>query len=469
MKTKIAFVALTLTCSLGLTLLGFFLAQASPSQAQVDTLVDAPSVHRVESLANLDPTSPTVPVRLIFVHHSTGENWLADDNGALGLALRDNHYFISDTNYGWGPPDQDRGYDTIGDHTDIPDWYSWFTGSHRDTYLANLYAESDQHSGYSRLDTDPGGQNTIIMFKSCFPNSDLDGAPDDPPADHADYTSDLTVANAKRIYLDLLTYFATRQDKLFIAITAPPLAASATDPTRAANARAFNNWLVNNWLTDYAYNNVAVFDFYNVLTSNGGDPDTNDLGQPTGNHHRYRNGAIEHVVNNPSNTSAYPTGDSHPSQAGNLKATGEFVPLLNIYYHSWLAGSSHMTASTGTPRHGQTVTYTILVRGLAAPLTATVHLTDIVPTGLSYVSNTFTATTGLVSATMPPTLTWSGVLSPTPVVTVTFAVTVNTYVTQTIVNTAIVDALGYQTVTRTTMIIANGYAIYLPLAMRNSP
>jgi hypothetical protein len=32
---------------------------------------------------------------------------------------------------------------------------------------------------------------------------------------------------------------------------------------------------------------------------------------------------------------AYPTGDSHPSQAGNLKATGEFLSLLNIAYHLW--------------------------------------------------------------------------------------------------------------------------------------
>jgi hypothetical protein len=38
----------------------------------------------------------------------------------LGIALRDNNYFVSDTNYGWGPADQDEGYGTIGDHTDIP-------------------------------------------------------------------------------------------------------------------------------------------------------------------------------------------------------------------------------------------------------------------------------------------------------------------------------------------------------------
>ena len=60
-----------------------------------------------EAAVNTAP--PAAPVKLIFIHHSTGESWLADDHGGLGLALRDNDYFVSDTNYGWGP-------DEIGDH-----------------------------------------------------------------------------------------------------------------------------------------------------------------------------------------------------------------------------------------------------------------------------------------------------------------------------------------------------------------
>ena len=64
------------------------------------------------SLQADDPSPPTAPVKLIFIHHSCGENWLADCDGGLGMALRDNNYFVSDTNYGWGP-------DGIGDSTDI--------------------------------------------------------------------------------------------------------------------------------------------------------------------------------------------------------------------------------------------------------------------------------------------------------------------------------------------------------------
>lgn len=284
---------------------------------------------------NLNPNPPSPPVKLVFVHHSTGGYWLADNWGGLGIALKNNNYYVSATNYGWGP-------NSIGDATDIGHWYNWFGGGRSTDVLDALYTETGQNFGgfgsYTRLSTDPGGENEIVMFKSCFPNSNLRSPSAPIPAIDVNPLRGLdsgssyhTVANAKGIYIDLLNYFATKQNKLFIVIAAPPL----SDGTYAANARAFNNWLVNDWLSSYPYNNVAVFDFYDVLTTNGGNANTNDLGSTSGNHHRYRNGAIEHITNQGGNTLAYPTGDDHPSAAGDLKATGEFVPLLNIFYHRW--------------------------------------------------------------------------------------------------------------------------------------
>lgn len=284
----------------------------------------------------LNTNPPSEPVNLIFIHHSTGENWLADDNGRLGIALRNNNYFVSDTNYGWGP-------DGIGDYTDIGHWWRWFRGPSSPTYLRALYREKGMHSSYSRLSQAQPGGNKIIMFKSCFPNSALKGNPNDivPPINRnrlrgKDSSSKhLTVANAKGIYIDLLNYFRTRQDKLFIVITAPPL----SDTTDSGNARAFNEWLINDWLDNYPYKNVAVFDFYNVLTTNGGNADKNDLDSETGNHHRFWNNVVQHKIDgdNDSNSNIleYPSGDDHPSQAGNLKASGEFPAILNIYYHQW--------------------------------------------------------------------------------------------------------------------------------------
>ena len=98
------------------------------------------------------PRPPEQAVKLVFIHHSCGENWLADAHGGLGRALAENNYFVSDTNYGWGP-------DRIGDRTDITDWPEWFTGPQSREYLQALYRENGQHCEYTRTGTDPGGEN----------------------------------------------------------------------------------------------------------------------------------------------------------------------------------------------------------------------------------------------------------------------------------------------------------------------
>jgi hypothetical protein len=321
-----------------------------PGQGDLDLTIDSLQIRGSSAFTN----PPDNPMRLIFIHHSTGENWLSDDNGRLGVTLRDNNYFVSDTNYGWGAGQ-------IGSTTDIGHWWLWFRGPDSGNIMQALYAESNQNCPYSRMPgTAPGLENDVILFKSCFPNSALKGSPADPvpsidqnPLRGQDSSSPYhTVANAKGIYIDLLEYFRTRQDKLFIAIAAPPL----SDPTYASNARSLNEWLVNDWLKDYPYNNVAVFDFYNVLTTNGGSSSINDLGQETGNHHRWWSTsavleslpptiwvhkAIQHTTNGDDDSNPdvleYPssTDDDHPSTAGNLKATGEFPLLLNIFYHCW--------------------------------------------------------------------------------------------------------------------------------------
>ena len=105
--------------------------------------------------------------------------------------------------------------------------------------------------------------------------------------------------------------------------------------TWSSNARVFNDWLVNDWLSGYPYANVAVFDFFNLLTTNGGETYINDLNAATGNHHRLRNGEVRYTIQTGNNYSSYAPGDSHPTAAGSQKATGEFVPLLNIAYHAW--------------------------------------------------------------------------------------------------------------------------------------
>ena len=153
--------------------------QASPTAVPTQPVVSYPPAPPKNTFINTSP--PANPVKLIFIHHSSGENWLADGNGGLGIALRENNYFVSDTNYDWGPVDT-RLEGPIGSFTDTGHWWNWFLGPDRDAYMSALFHEYGQHSDYSRPGSDPGGENQIVMFKSCFPNSALGGMPGDPPA-----------------------------------------------------------------------------------------------------------------------------------------------------------------------------------------------------------------------------------------------------------------------------------------------
>ena len=220
--------------------------------------------------AAINAGPPASTVKLIFIHHSTGENWLADDNGGLGIALRDNNYFVSDTNYGWGP-------DGIGDRTDIGHWYDWFAGpvephlpfrTLRRERPALLVHSLGQRSGRRERD-----RHVQVL---------LPQLPAGREPRRSAHERRQPAARSRRILVrhdggqrqrHLQRHpglLRPHQDKLFVAVTAPPLVSGATDDAHAANARAFNNWLVNDWLAGYPYHNVAVFDFYNVLTSNGG-------------------------------------------------------------------------------------------------------------------------------------------------------------------------------------------------------
>jgi hypothetical protein len=95
-------------------------------------------------------------------------------------------------------------------------------------------------------------------------------------------------------------------------------------------------------------------------------------------------------------------------------------------------------------------------------------LTDTLPAGLIYVTDSFTATLGTLDASFAPTLTWHGSLSATNVITLTFAVTVSAVNTQAITNIVIIDPGIGALFERSATIIVNGFRIYLPLVVRNA-
>ena len=458
MNARRLFVVVFLTSLVLAIVVGYVFRSNS---AQADPIAPAPVTN---SIVADSPAPPAAPVKLVFIHHSCGGNWLADPNedghyGGLGQALMANNYFVSATNYGWGP--RLLGMDEpIGSYTDIVHWPLWFTGASSSTVLSQLYNEFGKtmyspgdwryFGDYVRMaDPDPARENEIVMFKSCYPNADLYGDPGD--AAHAEPNDwEFSVSNAKAVYNKLLTYYGTRQDKLFVVITAPAMAQgeyTLNDPgtpaaDRAANARAFNNWLLNDWLTGYLHNNVAVFDYYNVLTSNGSatrvddtstNTEPNDAGAADGNHHRWTGSAIEHLQTINNNYAAYPdySGgpdyfDSHPTTAGHQKATAEFVLLLNVYYNRWKSGTAPAqpllsltapTVSTSWPVSSQR---DILWTTTPASSIAQVNLHYSVE-GVTTTLASATANSGSFAWTTPPTASVSvqvrveSVISPTTV------------------------------------------------------
>lgn len=111
------------------------------------------------------------------------------------------------------------------------------------------------------------------------------------------------------------------------------------------------------------------------------------------------------------------------------------------------AGSSKkVSANIAVP--GDVVTYTIVLSNSGLPFYETVRVTDTLPAGLTYVSDSLTATLGMVEASAP-VLKWSGVMSSTRLVTVTFRALVTAQTGQMITNAAVIDPVINQPLIRT--------------------
>jgi len=212
----------------------------------------------------------------------------------------------------------------------------------------------------------------------------------------------------------------------------------------------------NNQIRDYCTaNNKILFDFADIESY---DPDGNyflDRGATDTCNYDGGNWADEWCAAHPGDPLCEACDCAHSRSLNcNLKGRAFWWMLARIT--GWSGTASQKTASPDTAIHGQTITYTIVVRDTGAPLTSTVYLTDKVPSGLAYVSGTITATAGAVNDDDAPTLRWSGVLtaSATSAVTVTYAVTVSTTASQSITNSAVIQAQGYPPITSTAVVTA---------------
>ncbi len=289
------------------------------------------------SVVNADDTDDD----LVFIHHSCGKNWLDNSLHAALLAKdyideRNDIYYNTDVNPDTGRPDSLGP--KPGDNTNMNHWILWF----------NDYLEGVKDHGCA------DGFNKIIMFKSCYPISNIiaNGTePGDP------FSSTQTIVNYKAVYRhpngpgnnythNSYTYqpledvFADNPDVLFIPVTAPPLCYNCTNDENAHRARVFNNWLKNEWLDDYnddnpGLNNVAVYDWFNFLAN----PD---------DHPTYPNRLKAEYGGTTSN--------SHPNALANQQSTQDFATnpdnFIDTKWNAYINES--LVISNPSPSNGAT-------------------------------------------------------------------------------------------------------------------
>ena len=281
---------------------------------KVETMKDQnPIFHQADRLAGFSSAPFDRHLGLVFLHHSVGEQWLADPEGVAGnthpnggglrRALESNGYRVRDATYG----------SRLGEKTDLFDWLPKFT-DHLDEVV---------HTAHQDDLLPKRERSLIVLFKSCYPNSYFKAQGSEPGNPNG---PDLTVANARASFRALLPVFARSPETLFVFVTTPPMVvgsirerlgkvlvkrllgrplAAERLSQQARLAREFRDWIIapDGWLASYALKNVLVFDYYGVLTKQG-----------------------------TSLFLEYPSGDgrnNHPNTQGNQTATAELVPFLN--------------------------------------------------------------------------------------------------------------------------------------------
>ena len=219
--------------------------------------------------------------QLLFIHHSVGDQWL--NMAGLRMELMRHGLGVHDATYG----------DFIGEQTDMNNWHLKFS---RDM---DKILKFDYHPDFYY---DSPLENDIIMFKSCFPNSQIidEGTAPGNPDDAAKL-----VWNYKAVLESLKYIFSKYPDKIFIFVTAPPLIQGQTTLENAQRAREFNDWAKNIYHSEYkrdtGLDNLLVFDLFDILADS-----TNCLKS------EYK----------------FKVGDSHPNTTGLAEATRQFVRFL---------------------------------------------------------------------------------------------------------------------------------------------
>jgi len=129
--------------------------------------------------------------------------------------------------------------------------------------------------------------------------------------------------------------------------------------------------------------------------------------------------------------------------------------------------NSTMMVSDASPSNGDVIRYTLTVRNNGTPTSSPAQLTDTLPQGLSYISDSLDAPgCGTVNDANAPVLAWQGNLSSGAACTIVFDALVQATSAQPIYNSAAVSANGLPAYSFGITIVPNAIQTYLPLIQR---
>jgi hypothetical protein len=286
-----------LVISLAGNLVGLFITYKFLNLKKYFAEADARLREANSAVRNLHKTVDNLTARLddyvekrsVFLHHSAGESLLTAGN--LRNRFLEMGILVKSATYG----------DEIGEDTDMNHWVSKFQNSMPDILRFKSHPNMYNDDIF----------NDIVMFKSCFPNSDItaEGSlPGDPSS------PEKTTANYRAAFEQLKDEFKKYPDILFVYLTAPPLIPELSTAENAGRAREFNNWLVDKFVEAYreetGLNNFVIFDLFDCLAG-----DDNFLKR-------------EYQRDIP--------GDPHPNAKGSLAASEKFIEFFAPTWKEWL-------------------------------------------------------------------------------------------------------------------------------------
>lgn len=220
------------------------------------------------SMVACSKSKDKTPVKIIFLHHSTGQNIWNGDRSSFKYQVGNIYKRLT------GKPNMQAALPMLFKDYNLKNTtnfkieektfpkakpYGW------NNYPFDYYNIWVKHGGDKPFMEEPtlemlSKEYEIIMFKHCFPTSNIQ--PDKEVADiNSDYKS---IANYKLQYNALRDKMRQFPKNKFIVWTGAAQVQSQVSADEAKRAKEFFTWVVNEW--DKPGDNIYAWDFYNLET-----------------------------------------------------------------------------------------------------------------------------------------------------------------------------------------------------------